>query len=392
MDTIEEVLSFIEDEDVRFIRLVFFDGYGIQKNISILPDLLPKALKEGIPIDPSSLSGLVHEDGKTLYLKPDLSTAIVLPWRSIEGSVIAFISELYYGDGSEYPYDPRKMLKKAVQEAIDQDLFFNMATQFEFYLFLMDEMGNNTKRPLDFGGYMDVAPKDKGENVRRDICLTIEEMGLQPQASYHQAGPGQNEIDFHSSSPLQAADEAVIFKWVVKMMADSNGLFADFSPKPIEECPGNGLHIQWTFPKRESKERIGHFIAGLLEHIDALTLFLNPIQTSYARLGKQKAPAQIGWSYTHRHSLIHLNEKKKNRFELRSPDPLCNPYLCFSLLIRAGMDGIKRNLSLGKPLDQIKEADWIKHLPATKQEAYQKASQDEWIKEWIPQTMIDLYK
>lgn len=390
MNTIEELLTFIEEEDVRFIRLAFFDVFGIQKNISILPDHLPKVLKHGIEIDSNVIFGLSSTKDWSLYLKPDISTMTILPWRSIEGSVVCMICDLYDHLGNPHPLDCRKMLKDALNEAVRHDVYFNMSTQFEFYLFLQDSMGNNTWRPLDYAGYMDVAPEDKGENVRREICLTLGQMGLQPQASYHQAGPGQNEIDFHSSMPLKAADEASMFKWVVKSIAESNGLHAEFSPKPLEDRPGNGMHITLTFSKES--DTISHFIAGILKHIEALTLFLNPVDASYQRLGKQKAPDHIVWSYDHLHELIHIDRKKKNVFELRSPDPMCNPYLCFALIIYAGLDGVENELALNEPLDEVCDLGEIKRLPLTKKDAYNTTKQDEWISQYVPERLIALYK
>ncbi len=392
MTTIEELLRFIEEEDVRFIRLAFFDVFGIQKNISILPDLLPKALKHGIAIDANAIFGLSSLKDATLYVKPDISTLTILPWRSIDGSVVCMVGNLYDAHGEPYALDCRKMLKDALRAAAGMDVLFNISTQFEFYLFLQDEVGNNTWRPLDYAGYMDVAPEDKGENVRREICMTLATMGLQPHSSYHQAGPGQNEIDFHSSTPLKAADEASMFKWVVRTVADANGLHAEFSPKPLEDKPGNGMHIKMKFAKTMPRRQIEHFLAGILAHIDALTLFLNPVEASYARLGKQNAPDQIAWSVAHAHELIHVDPKNDHIFELRSPDPLCDPYLCFSLLIRAGLDGIENEIPLEKPLDTVCDLTTIKRLPSTKEEAYNRTVQDEWLRQWLPERLIALYR
>ncbi|MCI9041070.1 glutamine synthetase family protein [Dubosiella newyorkensis] len=392
MDTIDELLSFLEEEDVRFIRLTFYDMYGVQKNISILPDLLPRALQEGIAIDTFAIPSLSARSGNTLYLKPDPKTMSVLPWRSNEGNVISLICSIYEADGSPCAYDGRRMLQETLKEAVQSDLFLNLSTQFEFYLFLQDEMGNDTHRPLDYASFMDVAPEDKGENIRRDICLTLSEMGLQPQASYHQAGFGQNEIDFHSSSPLQAADEAMIFKWVVKILANANGLFADFSPKPLENGPGNGMHIKFSFSKHENRKKIESFIAGILQHIRAMTLFLNPINASYARFGKEKAPDHITWSYEFPYELIHIDPKNKHIFELRSPDPQCNPYLCFSLLIKAGMDGIAQDLVLERPLGATCDLGTIQRLPKNKEEAYACAINDQWLLSIVPRELIELYR
>lgn len=392
MSNIEDLLTFIEEEDVRFIRLAFFDVFGIQRNISILPDHLPKVLKHGIEIDANALPGLTSTENRALYLKPDISSAKILPWRSVDGSVICMICDLFDQDQAVHPLDCRRMLKDAMKASADQDVYFDLSTQFEFYLFLLDETGRCTTRPLDQAGYMDVAPDDKGENIRRELCMTLGQMGLQPQASYHQCGPGQMEIDFHSSLPLQAADEASMFKWVVRTVSESNGLYADFGPKPIEGMPGNGMHIVMKFSSSMEQETIDHFLAGILAHISELTLFFNPGESSYERLGKQKAPDHVGWSTDHLHELIHIDRRNRQVVELRSPDPMCNPYLSFSLLIYAGLDGVEKKLPLEAPLNNSCDVGTIKRLPQSKQEAFGLAYESEWVRRFVPERMITLYR
>ncbi|WP_286139439.1 glutamine synthetase beta-grasp domain-containing protein, partial [Faecalibaculum rodentium] len=267
MYSVEDVMTFVSQEDVRFIRLTFFDIFGRQKNISILPDQLERAFGKGIAVDAFAVPGFENEIHGDLYLKPDPSTFTILPWRSVDGSVVLMICSLVYPDGRPFEKDLRMQLKEAVQDACALGISLRMSTEFEFYLFRNDEKGNPTSIPLDTGGYLDVSPLDHGENIRREICFTLEEMGLQPQASYHQCGPGQNEVDFHASAPCRAADEASLFKWVVRTVASTNGLRADFTPRPLPDEPGNGLHVNMQVESADflnpidEEEAFRHFMA-----------------------------------------------------------------------------------------------------------------------------------
>ena len=247
MTTREDVLNYVEDEGVKFIRLGFYDLFGKQKNVSIMPRQLNRAFEKGVAIDATQIFPGCTYEGTDLILKPDPSTMMLLPWRSMENGVIHMVCDLYTIDGKPFEADTRLLLKRVLQSVASADLEVLMAAKNEFYLFERDENGNPTKKPFDHGGYMDVAPLDQGENIRREICLILEEMGLDPHKSYHQSGPGQNEIDFHFSDPLQAADEASLFKWVVRTTANSNGLYADFSAKPLEDQAGSSMHVQVRF-------------------------------------------------------------------------------------------------------------------------------------------------
>lgn len=394
----EEIFTFIEEEDVKFIRLTYFDVFGIQKNIAIMPAEFKKAIDKGIVIDASAVAGFENDIHGDLYLKPDPSTLMVLPWRSMDGNVIFMICDIYYPDGSPFQQDTRYMLKNAIKAAQKMNLTIDVRTEFEFYLFTQDEFGNSTHQPLDRAGFMDVAPEDRGENMRRDICLTLEEMGLRPQSSFHQEGPGQNEIDFHSAPALKAADDAAIFKWVVKTCANANGCVADFSPKPIEQEAGNAMHItiKLTGLNNEDITRIHkQFIAGIMAHIKEMTLFLNPSEKSYKRLGKQKAPLYITWSTKNRFQLIRVPSNHLNRIELRSPDCLANPYLAISLIIYAGLDGIRKNMEAPEACDLdflgfIKDKGHQK-LPTSRTNAINEASGSDFIKEFVPGPILEAY-
>ena len=283
----EKVMTFVDEEDVKFIRLAFFDAFGVQKNISILSGQLERAFKEGISFDASAVAGFDNEVKSDLFLHPDPSTFSILPWRPSTGRVARMYCDIRYPDGTIYEKDSRYILKMAVEKAKEKGLKIDFGTEVEFYLFNTDEQGNATKIPFDMAGYMDVAPEDKGENIRREICFTLIDMGIEPEASHHEEGPGQNEIDFMYSDPLTAADNTATFKWVVSTAAMGNGLCADFSPKPIKEYAGNGMHINMSVRSEDGSDCNGQFMTGILEHIRDITLFLNPSEDSYRRLGEK---------------------------------------------------------------------------------------------------------
>lgn len=386
--TYEDVIEFCEEQDVRFIRLSYFDIYGIQKNVSVLPSELKRAFKEGISFDASAIDGFLDEVHSDLFLYPDPNTMSILPWRSMDGSVIRMYCDIKYPDGTPFERDVRYILKKAVNKAKEMGISVNFGSEFEFYLFKQDENGENTYIPLDQAGYMDIAPLDKGENVRREICLTLSEMGIDPEVSHHEMGHGQNEIDFRYSSALQAADNAATFKWVVQAIANMQGLVADFSPKPINDQPGNGMHINMSVENHE--ELMMPFMAGILNRIEEMTLFLNPIKDSYKRLGKDKAPQYISWSYQNRNQLIRIPATHStSRIELRSPDCSCNIYLAYALLICAGLEGVEKKLET-IPCTDVATND-LKRLPQDLKEAKRKASESEWIRNILGKDVVDIY-
>ena len=386
--TYEDVIEFCEEQDVRFIRLSYFDIYGIQKNVSVLPTELKRAFKEGISFDASAIDGFLDEVHSDLFLYPDPNTMSILPWRSMDGSVIRMYCDIKYPDGTPFERDVRYILKKAVSKAKEMGISINFGSEFEFYLFKQDENGENTYIPLDQAGYMDIAPLDKGENVRREICLTLSEMGIDPEVSHHEMGHGQNEIDFRYSSALQAADNAATFKWVVEAIANMQGLVADFSPKPISDQPGNGMHINMSVENHE--ELMMPFMAGILNRIEEMTLFLNSTKNSYKRLGKDKAPEYISWSYQNRNQLIRIPATHStNRIELRSPDCSCNIYLAYALLIYAGLEGIEKKLET-VPCTDVATND-LKRLPQDLKEAKRKASESKWLRNILGKDVVDIY-
>ena len=344
--TAQEVFDFVKEEDVKFIRLAFCDTLGRQKNISILPSELRRAFEDGISFDASAICGFGGAEKSDLLLFPDPSTLNILPWRPSHGKVVRMFCDIRHPDGTPFSRDTRAILRRAVADAKAAGITVQFGAEIEFYLFKTDENGDPTKIPFDHATYMDVAPEDKGENVRREICLTLLDMGIQPESSHHEEGPGQNEIDFRYSDAMRAADDAMNFITVVKATARQNGLYADFSPKPLENESGNGLHINMSVKCADGTDRTPAFMAGILAHIRDLTAFLNPSEASYSRFGKCKAPKFVTWSHENRSQLIRIPAAKGEyrRIELRSPDPSANPYLAYALLIWAGLDGIAKDM------------------------------------------------
>lgn len=398
----EEVMQYVQEEDVKFIRLAFCDVFGKQKNISIMPEELPRAFEYGIAIDASAIAGFGDENRSDLFLHPDADTLMPLPWRPEHGRVVRMFCNITHPDGRIFECDTRSILKRAIQDAQNAGFQFFFGAEQEFYLFTLDDNGNPTKEPYDNAGYMDIAPEDKGENIRREVCLTLEQMGIQPESSHHEEGPGQNEIDFRYSDPLTAADNAMTLQTVVKTIARRNGLFADFSPKPLEDKPGNGFHINISVKSSDNTDNTdytNYMIAAILAKVTDMTVFLNPTENSYRRFGRNKAPRYISWSCENRSQLVRVPAAvgKYQRAELRSPDPSSNTYLAFALLIYAIMDGIQNKLELPSPTDvNLYKADAdtlakFEQLPGDFKSACVAAVNSDFIKEHIPNAILDIY-
>lgn len=395
----QEIIQYVQEEDVKFIRLAFCDVFGKQKNISIMPNELPKAFTYGIAIDASAIDGFGDETHSDLFLHPEPDTLMPLPWRPEEGSVVRMFCNITYPNGTPFEYDSRMILKQAIEEASKEGLQFFFGTEQEFYLFQLDDHGEPTKIPYDHAGYMDIAPEDKGENIRREICLTLEQMGIRPESSHHEQGPGQNEIDFRYSDPLTAADNAMTFQTVVKAIALRNGLYADFSPKPLHHQPGNGFHINISVKSAYDQDCMNSMIAGILDKASEMTLFLNPLENSYERFGQDKAPRYISWSSENRSQLIRVPAAvgAYRRVELRSPDPSANPYLAFALMIYAVLEGLQGSLVPPPPADfNLYRADAsalaaFRQLPEDLEAARAAAAGSAFIRKYIPEAILKIY-
>lgn len=313
--TEKEVLDYIREEDVKFVRLIFCDMFGVPKNLSVFAGELENVFQKGAFIDASAIRGF-EGLGSSLVLRPDPGTLAVLPWRPHQGRVVRMYCEMFLPDGTAFEGDSRRILRSTASEAAKAGLECDISMDMDFYLFKTDEQGRATCEPLDRAGYMDISPEDGGENVRREICLTLEEMGISPLASQHMAGPGQNKIYCRPVPPLEAADDCVTFKAVVKTVAAANGLCADFSPAPLEGAPGNAARMN-IYPEPSGKD-IGAVLAGLRNHADVMSVFLNGLpDIRFAGRGGEPPRIEVG---------------------LR--DSVVNPYTAFTLLLSAGLEGV----------------------------------------------------
>ena len=397
--TPDEVMQYVSEEDVKFVRMAFCDVFGKQRNVAIMAGELPRAFAHGIAFDASAVPGFDMDVRSDLFLRPDPATLKELPWRPQHGRVAHMFCDIVHPDGTPFAADARRLLRQAAEDAAAQGYSFRFGTEMEFYLFRLDADGRPTKEPFDSAGYMDVAPEDRGENVRREICLTLERMGILPESSHHESGPGQNEIDFRFADPLSAADNAVTFRSVVRTVAYQNGLWADFSPRPLPDWDGNGMHINLS-ARRDGQELSPLLLVpGLLAHIRELTRFLNPTAQSYARLGRDKAPRHVSWSEQNRSQLLRVPAAAGSyrRLELRSPDALANPYLAFALLICACLDGIARGLPLPDPADfnllraSSAALTQFETLPASLAEASAAAGDSAFVRAHVPELLLRSY-
>lgn len=406
--TRQDVLDFVEDNNVKFVRFAFTDIFGAQKNIAVLAGDLPRAIEEGVCFDGSAVPGFLHVEESDLVLRPDLSTLTILPWRPAEGGVMQFFCDIERPDGAPFGGNCRGFLRRTAQRLRRLGLVCNVGAECEFYLFETDERGRPTRTPIDRGGYFDVYPLDAGENIRRDICLTLEQMGLAPQHSHHESGCGQNEIDFHYASPLKTADHIMMFKQTARAIAGRSGLYASFMPKPLADQAGSGLHINISLYRDGHNlfegdiapdSAAGSFMAGVLAHSRELAAFTSPLPNSYLRLGCNEAPRFVSWSRQNRSQLVRIPAARGDscRMELRSPDPACNPYLAIGLILAAGLDGVEQRLTLPAPVDrnlfalQEGEAAGLAPLPAGLEEAVAVAQASTFLHKVLPEELAGRY-
>lgn len=410
--TKEDILRIAEEKDVKFIRLQFTDIFGQMKNVAITRSQLEKALNNECMFDGSSIEGFVRINESDMYLRPDYDSFVILPWKD---RVARLICDVYCTDGNTpFMGDPRNVLKKVVKEAEEMGYTFNVGPECEFFLFQLDDEGNPTTDTNDVAGYFDMGPADQGEQCRRDICLALEEMGFEIEASHHEVAEGQHEIDFRFDEVVKTADNVVTFKHVVKTYARRHGLHATFMPKPVFGINGSGMHTNMSLMKDgknaffDPDKEYGlsdtalHFIAGILTHVKAITAVANPLVNSYKRLVPgYEAPVYIAWSASNRSTLIRVPAARGmgTRVELRSPDPACNPYIEMALCLAAGLDGIKRKLtppaSTTKNIYEMTaeelKADGITNLPDTLENALDELEKDECMKEALGAHVYDKY-
>lgn len=402
----EDIVRMVEEENVRFIRLQFTDILGELKNVTITPEELSQALDNRCMFDGSSIEGFVRIEESDMFLRPDLDTFLIFPWDTQSGRVARLICDIYLPDGTPFEGDPRRVLRRAISRAEKMGYTFNVGPECEFFLFNTDEFGHPTTITHDTAGYFDLGPSDLGESCRRDICLDLEEMGFEIEASHHEVAFAQHEIDFKYDSALTAADRLMTFKLVVKTCAAANGLCATFMPKPIENRAGSGLHVNMSLTKDGKNvffdpqsstgfSRIGlNFVAGLIKHTKAICAVTNPTVNSYKRLIPGfEAPCYIAWTLSNRSALIRIpaSRGEGTRAELRSPDPTCNPYLAFALLLSAGLDGVEQDMTpppaVASNIYGIAEEDrqrkQIETLPRSLEEAVEEMKADPLVRETL---------
>ena len=411
--TKEMILSKAKELNIKFIRLRFTDILGMPKNVEIPVRELEKALNGEIMFDGSSIQGFVRIEESDMYLKPDYSTFTVNPWEE-EKDVARIICNVYNPDGSPFNGCPRNNLKRVLKEVEEMGYSTNLGPEVEFFLFFRDQEGEATTKTHDRGGYFDLLPVDLGEEARRDMVIALEKLGFEIEASHHEVAPGQHEIDFRYCDALTAADRIMTLKLTGKTIALKHNLHVTFMPKPIFGINGSGMHTHLSLFKdgknvfynpdgkyELSKEAL-YFIGGLLKHAKGFTALTNPLVNSYKRLTPgYEAPVYIAWSERNRSPLIRVPAARGEgaRAELRSPDPSCNPYLAFAVMIKAGIDGIKNNIDPGEPVSQNiytmskeeKESLGIENLPSTLNEALLELDKDEVVKSALTDHILRNY-
>lgn len=404
----------VADNDVRFIRLQFTDIFGTLKNVSITTSQLEKALNNKCMFDGSSIEGFVRIEESDMLLRPDLNTFCLFPWRPSPNRVARLICDVYTPSGKPFDGSPREILRRVIAECASMGYSLNVGPELEFFLFYTDEEGGPTLKTLDNGGYFDMGPIDLGENARRDMVLTLEEMGFEIEASHHECARGQHEIDFKYSEALEAADRMMTFKLAVKTVAHRHGLHATFMPKPIFGIAGSGMHLNMSlssgkknaFASSTDKNGLSpiayHFIAGVMKHIKGITAVTNPLVNSYKRLVPEyEAPVYIAWSAHNRSPLIRVPAADEHaaRVELRSPDPSANPYLSLALVLAAGLEGIREKIEPPAPVDgniyEMSPAERkrkrVENLPGDLREAIEEMKKDKLIHAVLGKHIFEKY-
>lgn len=402
--TKEQIIKTIEEQDIKFIRLQFTDIFGAMKNVSITPSQIRKALDNKMMFDGSSIDGFARIEESDMCLYPDLDSFTIHPWDQDKGKVARLVCDVYGPDGNPFEGDPRYILRKAIEHAAQMGYDLQVGPECEFYLMKTNSEGKPVLDQYDEGGYFDLGPNDVGEDVRKYIVLALEDLGFEIEASHHEVGPAQHEIDFKYCRALKAADYIMTFKYAVKTVSEKHGMYATFMPKPFYGKAGNGMHLNMSLNRDgrnafvDENDRNGlskeaySFMAGIMKHIEGITLFTNPLINSYKRLVPDfEAPLYIAWSARNRSPLFRIPtcNGQSTRIELRNPDPSANPYLALALCLEAGLEGIRNNLVPPAPVDKNifgmskreLTRSGIKTLPLNMYEAIRKAEKDRFIQD-----------
>lgn len=398
MKTREQIMQLIEDEDVEFIRLQFTDMFGNLKNIAITPGQLEKIQDCKYPFESSAVFDDLYDPEENLFLVPDLDSFTILPWRPQQGKVAKFICDVIKQDGTPYTLSPRTILKNVLEEAKKEGYTFVVDPECEFFLFHTDDNGTPTTITHEKAGYLDVGPLDLGENARREMVLTLEDMGFEIESSHHEKAPAQHEIDFTQAEALDTADALMSFKFAIRSTAKRFGLYATFMPKPRTDLPGSGMHLHISMYKNgenlfddddgEASAMAGFFMGGVMEHARALCAITNPVVNSYKRiLTGYHAPKEVYWAKKGEKALLkYHNNGADTKVELRFPDPSANPYLAIAVCIAAGMDGIHKQISPGEANCQSG-----RYLPGNLKDALDCMKQDSLMKATLGEEFVKLY-
>ncbi len=413
---IQTVLEQVKKDEIKFITLQFTDLLGVIKEVIIPVEELEDALTEGVWFDGSSIEGFARIQESDLFLKPVATTYAVVPWLTQNGKTARLICDIYRADGKPFEGDPRFILKQAADEAAKQGFIFNVGPEPEFYLFRTDDQKRTS--PLDYGGYFDLSSHE-GYKVIKEIIAALESFGIKVETSHHEVGLGQYEIDFHYGQCLDIADKVVTLKYSAKKIAQMHNLHATFMPKPIMDMAGSGMHIHQSLFDTKAKtnafydkeheynlSRLAYnFIAGEIKHINAMCAILCPTVNSYKRLVSGfEAPVYITWAAMNRSALLRIpkwfrQRKEAARIELRCPDPSCNPYLAFAVMLKAGLEGIKNDLTPPEPVEeniyQLDGESLVKKnigvLPTSLREALDELKKDKLIHEVLGEHLFQKY-
>ncbi|WP_337170084.1 type I glutamate--ammonia ligase [Gemmatimonas aurantiaca] len=364
--TAADILELAEAHQVRFLRLQFTDILGVIKNVEIPSSQFRKAMKGDILFDGSSIAGFVRVEESDMLLAPDPATFQIFPWGDPAARVGRLICDITMPDGTPFAGDPRGVLKRQLALAAEQGFVMNAGMEAEFFLFKPTDDGRPATNTHDVGGYFDLAPMDMGEDARRAIMDALEQMGFEVEAAHHEVAHGQHEIDFRYADALRTADNTATFRFVVKQVARQFGLIASFMPKPVYGQNGSGMHAHQSLfkggqnafwdPSREWGLSLTalHYIGGLLRHARAMCAVTNPLVNSYKRLVPGfEAPVNVAWSMRNRSPMIRVPDRRGagTRLELRTPDPSANPYLALTVMLAAGLDGLRTEADWREPIN-----------------------------------------
>ncbi|MEW5762790.1 MAG: type I glutamate--ammonia ligase [Bacillota bacterium] len=410
-----EILEKARQAGVKFVRLQFTDILGVLKNVAIPVEQLEKALDGELMFDGSSIHGFACIEESDMYLRPDPDTFALFPWRPRDGAVARMMCDVYNPDGTPFAGCPRHTLKQALAEARAMGFTFHVGPEMEFFLFQVDAEGRPLLKTHDQAGYFDLSPVDRGENARREMVLALEEMGFEVEASHHEVAPGQHEIDFKHGEALEIADKMVTLRFVVRTLAQRHGLHATFMPKPVYGINGSGMHINLSLFRRgenafydphapdQVSDTLRWFVGGLLRHARALAAVTNPTVNSYKRLVPgYEAPVYVAWAHANRSALIRIPAKRgaSTRVELRNPDPAANPYLALAVILKAGLDGVKKRIeppprceaNIYRMTEEERRARGIGSLPASLREALDELERDQVVRAGLGPYVYERFK